>query len=76
MSLNDVIHIEYKTGISRKALNNWWQERAIPASRSRLREVLDNMDIGSSVELLEKCFGLSLSDQYWIKEQGSQIQQE
>lgn len=82
MSLNDVIHIEYaplgimeyKTGISRKALNNWWQERAIPASRSRLREVLDNMDIGSSVELLEKCFGLSLSDQYWIKEQGSQIQ--
>lgn len=24
------------------------------------------MDIGSSVGLLEKCFGLSLSDQYWI----------
>lgn len=31
------------------------------------------MDIQSSVELLERCFGLSLSDQYWIKEVDSDI---
>ena len=66
--------MEYKTGITRKALNNWWKDRSIPASRSRLKEVMAEMDIHSSVELLERCFGLSLSDQYWIKEERSEIE--
>ncbi len=65
--------IEYKTGITRKALNNWWKDRSIPASRSRFKEVMAEMDIHSSVELLERCFGLSLSDQYWVKEENSDI---
>lgn len=65
--------IEYKTGITRKALNNWWKDRSIPASRSRFKEVMIEMDIHSPIELLEKCFGLSLSDQYWIKEKNSII---
>lgn len=80
--INRVIHpdyaplgiIEYKTGITRKALNNWWKDRSIPASRSRFNEVMAEMDIHSSVELLERCFGLSLSDQYWIKEENSKIE--
>lgn len=63
--------IDYKTGISRKSFNNWWRDRAIPASRSKFKEVLEELDITSSVELLERCFGLSLSDQYWIKEKDS-----
>ncbi|MCH1941255.1 hypothetical protein [Holdemania massiliensis] len=66
--------VEYKTGITRKALNNWWKDRSIPASRSRFKEVMEEMDIHSSVELLERCFGLSLSDQYWIKEENSDIE--
>lgn len=66
--------IEFKTGITRKALNNWWKDRSIPASRSRFKEVMAEMDIQSSIELLERCFGLSLSDQYWIKEVNSNIQ--
>ena len=63
--------MDYKTGISRKSFNNWWKDRAIPASRSQIKEVLEELDITSSIELLEKCFGLSLSDQYWIKEKES-----
>lgn len=63
--------VDYKTGISRKAFNNWWRDRAIPASRSKFKEVLEELDITSSIELLERCFGLSLSDQYWIKEKES-----
>lgn len=62
--------VEYKTGISRKAFNNWWRDRAIPASRSKFKEVLEELDITSSIELLEKCFGLSLS---WIKEKESPV---
>ena len=66
--------IEYRTGITRKALNNWWKDCSIPASRSRFKEVMEEMDLHSSIELLERCFGLSLSDQYWIKEGNSDIQ--
>lgn len=65
--------IEYKTGITRKALNYWWKDRSIPASRSRFIEVMAEMNIHSSIELLERCFGLSLSDCYWIKETNSHI---
>lgn len=48
------------------ALNKWWQGRAIPASRSGIREALEIMQIPYTEQLLLKCFGLSLSDQYWI----------
>lgn len=55
----------------RAALNEWWTERSIPASRSGLREALEAMDIRSPRMLLLRCYGLSLSDQYWICPEGS-----
>ena len=39
----------------------------IPASRSGLREALETMGVASSKLLLTRCYGLSLSDHYWIK---------
>jgi hypothetical protein len=51
---------------ARVALNNWWLGRAIPASRSGLRDALQLMNVSSTGLLLLKCFGLSLSDQYWV----------
>jgi hypothetical protein len=51
---------------NRKLLNDWWTGRAIPASRSGLREALEAMRVTSQGDLLTKCFGLSLSDQYWV----------
>lgn len=66
--------IEYKTGISRKAFNTWWRHRSIPASRTRLIDALDTLGISSSLELLERCMGLSLSDQYWVKAVGTNLQ--
>jgi hypothetical protein len=50
----------------RAALNRWWMGRAIPASRSGLRDALHLMDVSSTSLLLLKGFGLSLSDQYWV----------
>jgi len=50
----------------RKSLDKWWQSRAIPASRSGIREALEEMDISHTEQLLTKCYGLSLSDHYWI----------
>ena len=66
--------MEYKTGISRKLLNDWWRDRAIPASRSNFRDILETMNISTSVELLERCYGLSLSDQYWVKPESSNLE--
>lgn len=71
VELFDTAHIPVgipvkKGKIDRAALNAWWQGRAIPASRSGLRHALEELHISSPHALLEKCLGLSLSDQYWI----------
>ena len=74
LKVTEVIHLEHlPVGITitnglpdRKSLNEWWRGRSIPASRSGIREALDIMNISNTEQLLTKCYGLSLSDQYWI----------
>lgn len=53
--------------VNRSMLNDWWSGRSIPASRDGLLEALESMKISTSNELIAKNFGLSLSDQYWMK---------
>ncbi len=61
------VGVPVKKGLAdRAALNEWWTERSIPASRSGIREVLETLDVASTKILLVRCYGLSLSDQYWI----------
>ena len=55
----------------RKKLNDWWIGRSIPASRDNLQNALLQMQVLQATELLAKCYGLSLSDQYWICPSGS-----
>jgi len=52
--------------IWRQSLNSWWRNRRIPASRDGLRNLTEHPDFLDPDLLMEKCFGLSLSDQYWI----------
>lgn len=59
--------------IDRAALNEWWKGRAIPASRDGIRGALAELNLSTTQKLLEKCLGLSLSDQYWICPAGSGI---
>ncbi|AGL00419.1 hypothetical protein [Desulfoscipio gibsoniae] len=74
LKVTKVIHPEYlPVGIplvnglpDRKSLNDWWRGRSIPASRSGIREALNIMNVSCTEQLLTKCYGLSLSDQYWI----------
>ena len=69
------IGIAYKNDIlDRKALNKWWYGRSIPASRQGIQQALAILRIGSTQELIDKSYGLSLSDQYWIKEKGSSLE--
>ncbi len=62
-----------KGAADRAALNDWWTERSIPASRSGIREALEILDISSTKMLLVHCYGLSLSDQYWICPEGMDL---
>jgi len=61
----------FNSGIDRKGLNDWWLGRSIPASRDGLQDALAMLELSSSVLLIEKCLGLSLSDHYWICPKGS-----
>lgn len=55
-------------------LNSWWSGRSIPASREGINQLLYAMNIINTKNLLTRCMGLSLSDQYWIKPAGSDIE--
>lgn len=55
-------------------LSDWWRSRSIPASRNGLRNLLESLGIESPSALLSRSLGLSLSDQYWIRPVGSDIE--
>lgn len=65
-----------RSTVDRRALNEWWQDRSIPASRSGVREALETLHVADTRVLLMRCFGLSLSDQYWIRPMDSGMEWE
>ncbi|OUP68441.1 excisionase [Anaerotruncus colihominis] len=68
------VGVSVNKGIAdRAALNEWWTDRSIPASRSGIREALETLDVTSTKMLLVRCYGLSLSDQYWIYPENSNL---
>ncbi len=68
------IGVSIRDGLAdRTTLNDWWADRSIPASRSGIREALEMLEISNTKMLLIRCYGLSLSDQYWINPDGSDL---
>jgi len=57
----------------RRKLNDWWVGRSIPASRENIQTALIQMRLLQTTELIAKCYGLSLSDQYWICPASSEL---
>lgn len=51
----------------RTELTEWFIGRGIPSFRDDLDLLLAKLGVTTAKELLDKAFGLSLSDQYWIK---------
>jgi hypothetical protein len=60
-------------GVDVRELKDWWSGRSIPASREGLRELLQSVGLYLPQQLLDKSFGLSLSDQYWICPKGEAL---
>lgn len=56
-----------------KKLNEWFKSRGIPSWRDKLDLLMQRLNIDTPTELLDKVFGLSLSDQYWLKPYDSDI---
>lgn len=48
------------------SLQYWWKHRSIPASRNNLENKLKLLNVSGTSELLNKSYGLSLTDHYWI----------
>ncbi|MCL2126301.1 MAG: HipA domain-containing protein [Oscillospiraceae bacterium] len=65
-----------KGRVERGLLNDWWRGRSIPASRAGIDSALQNIGVSTPALLLEKCYGLSLSDHYWICPKGSGLRWE
>ncbi len=66
------VHVR-KDIVDRSELNDWWSGRCIPSSRMGVKEALEVFEVSSTLQLLTKCYGLSLSDQYWTKPNDSVI---
>lgn len=65
---NDINNNSFRTNFS-----DWFKGRGIPSWRDKLDLLLHRLDIIAPSELLNKAFGLSLSDQYWLKPYGTDI---
>lgn len=71
------IGISIKNGIvDKNAFNIWWMRRSIPASRNGIAKALETLEISDTKFLLLRCYGLSLSDQYWVKPENSDLKWE
>ena len=71
-----VVNIYDKTRDLLKPVNKWFKGRGIPSWRRDLEGLLSRLNVSTTEELLNKAYGLSLSDQYWIKEHNSSIKWE
>ena len=49
------------------SISKWFRGRGIPSWRDRLDVLLARLGVQTPEELLDKSFGLSLADQYWLK---------
>ena len=65
---DDINNVPFRTNLS-----EWFRGRGIPSWRDKLDLLLHRLDISAPTELLDKAFGLSLSDQYWLKPFNSDI---
>ncbi len=67
LPVGTVFTMHHEIKAQRMALNHWWTGRSIPASRSGIREALDELGMYATTLLLIHCLGLSLSDHYWVR---------
>ena len=58
------------------SLIEWWRDRSIPIFRPRIERLLDIFEFMTLEQFPSRCYGLSLSDQYWIRPVGTDLEWE
>lgn len=73
ISLDEMLDVNYAPlecfdhhQLTAQAITKWFKGRGIPSWRDGLDEMLYNMDMKSGLGLLNRAYGLSLTDQYWL----------
>jgi hypothetical protein len=56
-----------KGGVDIRELNDWLRGRSIPASRTGIWDLYTRLGRTTTEHLILECYGLSLSDHYWIR---------
>ena len=63
-----------KSALYAKRIDEWWKSRAIPSTRDGIRRVLESLGAASTGELLDRTYGLRLSDQYWVRREDDPVE--
>lgn len=66
-ALYNTDYMPYHLCVSCVELSEWFKNRGIPSFRDQLDLLMHRLNVHAPSELLDKAFGLSLSDQYWLK---------
>lgn len=73
MEVLEIINVEYaplecfkNKQLDKDEITKWFKGRGIPTARDGLDDLLDNLGVKDKDILLNKAYGLSLSDQYWM----------
>jgi hypothetical protein len=61
------------SAIDLREMNDWLKSRSIPASRFGIWDLYKRLSRDSTEYLILKCYGLSLSDHYWIRPASSRL---
>ncbi len=62
-----------KRAVYARRVDAWWRGRAIPSTRDGIARVLADLHLPSTVHLLDQTRGLSLSDQYWVRDMDEDV---
>ena len=65
--------VPYRACRSEADFRDWWRDRAVPETRTALRDLLDDRGVKSTGQFLLDNLALSLSDCYWIRPKGLEL---
>ena len=72
----NVKHFPIGASLNNSKFVEWWKNRYIPDNRDGIKKALQNTNYQSTGIALVDNLALSLTDCYWIKEQGSDLKWE
>lgn len=74
--ISDMDHAPLQHKYEQDGLKEWWDNRSVPMTQEGIRKLLLQNGYKTTQEYLLKNLGLSLTDTYWIRPTGSDLEWE